>query len=166
MLHGPDADLVIGVSGKQDLAISGPSERNTLRRQRLLTDINEFRVELVNKVLGFQVPNLDSRLGGSAQPVTVGGEAEGIDDRTSFQRVQVLSVVQVPEHRDSVLAARGAERAVRGNGNSVDVTSMTVVVGLELALGEIPDLEGLVHRSKKGSAVGKRSALLWVFNSH
>lgn len=140
MLNSPDANLVIGVSGKQDLAISRPSEGNTLRGLRLLTDINEFRVEFINKVLGFQVPNLDSRFSSSAQPVAVGREAEGIDNGTGFQRVQVLSVVQVPEHGDTVLATGSAERTVGRDGDGIDVASMTIVVGLELALGEIPDL--------------------------
>jgi hypothetical protein len=140
MLNGPDTNLVVGVSSKQDLAIGRPGERDTLRGQRLLTDINEFRVEFVNKVLGFQVPDLDARFSSSAQPVAVRREAESIDDRASFQRVKMLAVVQVPEHGDTVLASGSAERTVGRDGNSVDVSSVAVVVGLELALGEIPDL--------------------------
>ena len=56
------------------------------------------------------------------------------------ERVQVLALVQVPQHGGAVLAARGAERAVGGDGDGVDVTGVTDVVGLELAARKLPDL--------------------------
>ncbi len=140
VLNGPDADLVVGVSGKQNLAISRPGKRNTLRWLRLLTNINKLGVELINEVFGFQVPDLDSRLGGGAEPVAVGREAERIDDRTGLERVQVLAIVEIPEHSNTVFATRGAKRTVGRNGDGVDVASVAVVVGLELALGKIPNL--------------------------
>jgi hypothetical protein len=53
----------------------------------------------------------------------------------------VLAVVKVPKHGDTVLSSGGSERSIGGNGEGVDVTSVAVVVGLELALGKLPDLE-------------------------
>ena len=56
------------------------------------------------------------------------------------QRVEVLGLVEVPEHGGAVFAARGAERAVRGDGDGVDVARVADVVGLDAAGGEFPDL--------------------------
>lgn len=55
--------------------------------------------------------------------------------------VQVLGFVQVPEHGGTVLATRGAKRAIRRDGDGVDVTGVADVVGLQLAGRELPDLE-------------------------
>ena len=56
------------------------------------------------------------------------------------QRVQVLGLVEVPQHGGTVLTAGGAERAVGGDGDGVDVAGVTDVVGLEAARREFPDL--------------------------
>ena len=52
----------------------------------------------------------------------------------------MLGFVQVPEHGGSVFAARGAEGAVRGDGDGVDVAGVADVVGLDAAGGEFPYL--------------------------
>jgi hypothetical protein len=54
----------------------------------------------------------------------------------------VLRLVQIPQHGGSVLATRGAERSVGRDGNSVDVASVSDVVGLQSARRELPDLFG------------------------
>ena len=56
------------------------------------------------------------------------------------ERVEVLGLVEVPEHGGTVLAAGGAERAVGGDGDGVDVAGVTDVVGLETAGSELPNL--------------------------
>lgn len=48
-------------------------------------------------------PDLDARSCGGTQPVSVGTEAERVDDMTAVQRVQMLAFVQIPEHGLSVL---------------------------------------------------------------
>ena len=58
------------------------------------------------------------------------------------QGVEVLRLVEVPEHGGAVLATRGAEGAVGGDGDGVDVAGVADVVGLELAGGELPNLVG------------------------
>ena len=58
-----------------------------------------------------------------------------------IQGVQVLAVIQVPEHGLGVLAAGSAEGAVGGHGDGVQVAGVTNVVGLQLAVGQVPDLK-------------------------
>lgn len=52
----------------------------------------------------------------------------------------MLALVQIPQHSDTVLSTGSTQGTVGGNGNVVDVAGVTVVVGLQLALGQIPDL--------------------------
>lgn len=54
--------------------------------------------------------------------------------------VEVLGLVKVPKHGGAILATGGAERAIGRDGDGVDVTGVTDVVGLELAGGELPNL--------------------------
>jgi hypothetical protein len=63
-----------------------------------------------------------------------------VDLVVGVQGVEVLRLIQVPKHGGAILAARGAQRAIRGDGDGVDVASVTNVVGLELAGGELPNL--------------------------
>jgi len=90
--------------------------------------------------LGLQIEDLDTGGGGGTEPVSVGGEDEGVDDVSSLEGVEVLSVVEVPKHGDTVLSSGGSERTIGGDRDGVDVTGVSVVVGSELALGELPDL--------------------------
>lgn len=60
---------------------------------------------------------------------------------TSAQGVQVLGLVEIPEHGGAVLTTGGAEGSIGGDGDGVDVTSVTHVVSLELAGREFPNLE-------------------------
>ena len=52
----------------------------------------------------------------------------------------MLSVIEVPEHSLGVLAAGCAEGTIRRHGDGVQVSSVTNVVGLKLAVGQVPDL--------------------------
>jgi len=52
----------------------------------------------------------------------------------------VLAIVEVPKHGNTVLASGSGEGSIGRDGEGVDVTSVTVVVGLQLALVELPDL--------------------------
>ena len=59
---------------------------------------------------------------------------------TGGQGVEVLRLVEVPEHGRAVFAAGGTEGAVGGDGHGVDVTGVTDVVGLDAAIGKFPYL--------------------------
>lgn len=48
-------------------------------------------------------PNLDVWSECSTKPIAVGTEAEGSDDIVVVQRVKMLAVIQVPQHRLAVL---------------------------------------------------------------
>jgi hypothetical protein len=136
---GPDSDGAVGHTGEQGLSVGGPGQRKSFRGLGVVGG-EGFRLELVNDRLGLQVEDLDARLGGGAQPVSVGREDQGVDNVSGFERVQVLAVVQVPEHGDTVLTTGGGQRSIGGDGQGVDVTGVTEVVGLELASVEFPNL--------------------------
>lgn len=136
----PAADLVVGVTSEQGLAVGAPGQGHALRLPALLADLHVLRLQLVNLGLLLEVEDDDAGGGGSAQPVAVGREDEGVDLVTGGERVQVLGLVQVPEHGCSVLATGGAERAIGGDGDGVDVAGVTDVVGLNAARSELPNL--------------------------
>jgi len=149
----PDANNVVGVAGVQGLTVRGPGQRCALWHEALLW-LGDLGLELIDNDLVLQVPNLDRVAGGSAEPVAVWREAQRIDDVTALERVQVLVVVQVPQHGVAVLAARSAERTVWRNGDRVEVAVVAVVVGLELAVSQVPHLHGAVPTSRDDDRVG------------
>jgi hypothetical protein len=63
-----------------------------------------------------------------------------VDLIASLEGVEVLGLVKVPEHGGAVLATGGAERSVGGDGDGVDVSGVSNVVGLKAAGSEFPDL--------------------------
>lgn len=106
---GEDTDDVVRVSGEEGGTVSRPGEAEALWVWGVLADTDELGAELVDDALGLEVEDLDASRGGSAQPVSVGREDEGVDGVTSLEGVEVLAVRQLPEHGDTVLAAGGAE---------------------------------------------------------
>lgn len=136
----PRADDVVSITSEQGLAVSRPGQTDTLRLPALLSNGGELRLELINLGLLLEVEDDDAGGGGSAQPVAVGREDEGVDLVVGVQRVKVLGLVEIPEHGGTVLATGGTQRAVRRDGNSVDVASVADVVGLQLAGAELPYL--------------------------
>lgn len=59
---------------------------------------------------------------------------------TGVEGVEVLGLVEIPEHGSTVLTTGSAEGTVGGNGDGVDVSSVTGVVGLDAAGSELPNL--------------------------
>lgn len=94
-----------------------------------------------NYSLALKVEDLDAGSGRGAQPVAVGREYEGVDNIASLERVEVLALVEIPEHGNAVLAARSSKGAIGRDGDGVDVPSVSVVVGLQLELLQFPDLK-------------------------
>ena len=97
-------------------------------------------LELINLALLLEIEDGDGGGGGSAEPVAVGGEDESVDLVAGVERVEVLGLVQVPEHGGTVLATGGAEGAIGRDGDGVDVAGVADVVGLDAAGSEFPDL--------------------------
>jgi hypothetical protein len=152
--NAPCADLVIGVTGEQGLAIGGPGERDTFRVTALLASIEEVRGELVNLALLLEIENDDTGSGGSAKPVTVGGEDKSVNLITGGERVEVLGLVKVPQHSGTVLSTGSTERSVRGDGDGVNVTSVAGVIGLDPAGSKFPNLKVRIQVSICASESG------------
>ena len=57
------------------------------------------------------------------------------------QSVQVLAIVEVPKHGLGVLATGGAQGAIGRHGHCVQVAGVTNMVGLQLAVGQVPHLK-------------------------
>lgn len=139
-LHdSPDSDGVVRETGEEGLTVSGPSEGEAFWALEVVAG-EGVGFELIDDGLGLEVKDLDTRRGGSTEPVSVGGEDEGVDDVSGLEGVEVLALVKVPKHGDTILTTGGGEGSIGGDGEGVDVTSVTVVVGLELALVELPNL--------------------------
>jgi len=149
----PDTDDIISVSGKEGLTISRPGERDASRSLSSLSN-RHFRAKLIYDALAFEIPDLDAGFGGSAKPVPVGAENKGVDDVTSIKGIEVLPFVEIPKHGDPVLSSGSAKRAVWGNGDGVNVSSVPDVIGPELAVGEVPDFDKLVPASGDDDGVG------------
>jgi len=138
--NGPDSDEVVAETGEESLTVGGPSEGSALGLSGLLGEVGEVRSEVVDDRLGLEVEDLDGGGGSSTEPVSVGGEDEGVDNVSGLEGVEVLALVEVPEHGDTVLTTGGGEGSIGGDGKGVDVTGVTVVVGLQLALVKLPNL--------------------------
>jgi hypothetical protein len=136
----PSPNDVVSVPGKQGLTIRTPCQADTLRLSALLANSLELWLQLIDLALLLQIKDYDAAGGGSAEPVSVGGEDKGVDLITGVQGVEVLRLVQVPQHGSSVLSARCAKGSIGGDGDSVDVAAVSDVVGLQSAGGELPDL--------------------------
>merc|ERR1712224_218648 len=98
--HLPDTDLAVGVASEQGVAVSGPGQRDAGHRERLGLGVGhgELELELIHDALTLEVPDADAVVGGSAEPVAVGREAQGVDDVTLLagERVEALALVEVP----------------------------------------------------------------------
>merc|ERR1719323_2812542 len=151
--HLPHSDLVISVASEQGLTISRPGRGGHLGRLGA-GRAGHLWPQILHKVLALKVPDLDGGAGGGAQPVPVGGEGQAVDGVSAVQGVQMLPIIEVPEHGPSVLASTGTQRTVRAEGDGVKISSVTNVVGLQLAVGQVPDLDVLVPSGGDNDGVG------------
>ena len=149
----PNSDLVVGVASEQGLTVSRPGQGGHLGRLGA-GRAGHLGPQILHEVLALEIPDLDAGPGGGTQPVPVGGEGQAVDGIRAVQGVQVLPVIEVPEHGPGILATAGAERAVGGKRDGVEVPSVTHVVGLQLAVGQVPDLDILVPSGGNNDGVG------------
>ena len=99
-------------------------------------------------------PNLNRGTACGTEPVSVRAKYEGIDGLCVRESVEMSAFVQIPEHSLSVSTSRSTQRSVRGHGDRVQVLSMSIVISLQLAVGQTPHLDDLVPASRhnQGSA--------------
>ena len=71
-----------------------------------------------------------------------------------LQGVKMLVVGEIPKHSLAVLAAAGAQGAVGGEGDGVKISGVADVVGLQLAVGQVPHLDVLVPPARHDDRVG------------
>lgn len=138
----PHTDDVVGIAGEEGLAVGAPAKRDGLRLTAALASdaLVQLGPQLVHLALLLQVKDDDAGGGRGAEPVAVWREDQGVDLVTSGERVQVLGLVQVPQHGGAVLATRRAERSIGGDRDGVDVASVADVISLDLASSELPNL--------------------------
>ena len=153
--NGVDTDQVVTVSSKQDRSIRRPGEASA---DRNLSKLGLLRAERIDNNLALEVPDLDAIIGGGTQPVTVGGKDEGVDDLTGLERVETLSLVEVPQHGGAVLSSRSTETAIRRNADRVEVASVANEVVAELAVGQGPDLDETVPSGRDNEGDSLRRA--------
>eukprot|EP00013_Stygamoeba_regulata_P022432 CAMPEP_0177653034 /NCGR_PEP_ID=MMETSP0447-20121125/13493_1 /TAXON_ID=0 /ORGANISM="Stygamoeba regulata, Strain BSH-02190019" /LENGTH=297 /DNA_ID=CAMNT_0019156409 /DNA_START=34 /DNA_END=927 /DNA_ORIENTATION=- len=162
-LDNPHTDAGIGVASEQGVSVRAPHEGDASGVLALANDVNlgleeelgvAVAVELGDHALGLEIPDADAGGGTSAQPVAVGREDEAVHLSSGVQAVQVLALVEIPEHGGVVLAARSAQAAVGAHGHAVDGAGVALQVGGELALCQGPHLDHLVPAGAHDERVG------------
>jgi hypothetical protein len=130
-----DVDVAISRTGEESVAVGRPGKGDNPRK----TTLDRARgLDLLENIL----------VSGGAEPVVLGREGQGADGRAGFERVEVLALVDIPEHSGAVLATGSAEGSVGGDGDVVDDTGVTREVSAELEVVKIPDLDEPVPTSR------------------
>jgi hypothetical protein len=107
---------------------------------RFLALLDIVRLKLINLALLLEIKDGNGGGGSSAEPVSVGRKDKSVDLVTGLKRVEMLRLVEIPEHGGTVLTTRCAEGAIGRDGDSVDVTSVADVIGLNTAGSKFPNL--------------------------
>lgn len=142
----PDADHGVAVAGVQGSTVSRPRDAVALGLASVVWGIF-FLVDrqFGDALLGFQIPDADiTIIGGSAQPVSVGGEAEVVDRRLGVQMGQSLAFIQVPKEGLTRLITRSTQGAIRTDGHGVNVGLVSLQVELQFLGRQFNDLHALV----------------------
>jgi len=146
----PDTDNSVSVTSIEGVTISAPAEGGAHGVLGLALEVlHGVLVQVGYDALALKIPDFDGGIGSCAEPVSVGAEGKGVDDGTSLgERVQVLTLVQVPKTGSSVLATGGAKGTIWGDGDGVQVTSVAGKVVLDLAVSKTPHLNELVPSAR------------------
>merc|ERR1719476_819270 len=124
----------------------GHSTRSGAAWGRALLVAHDLGLQLFDNDLLLQIPDLDDGTSGGTEPVAIGREGQRVDLVTTVQGVQGLGLLaaEVPQLGGAVAATGSAKRTVGRDGDGVQVARVTVVVALELAVGQVPHLDQLV----------------------
>jgi len=138
--HTPRSDLIISVSGEQRLAVRTPRQAHTFRLPALLSFLNIFWLQLIHLALLLKIKDCDAGCCCGAEPVSVRREDKCMDFIAGLEGVEVFRFIEIPQHSCAVFTTGSAKRAVRRDGDSVDVACMANMVGLDAARSKFPDL--------------------------
>lgn len=142
--HIPDTDNAIGVTSVEGVSVGLPAEGGADGVVGLGIESLDVLAQVSNDALALKIPDLDGGIGTSAEPVSVGGEGQGVDGGSSLEGIEVLALVEVPETGSTVFASRSTEGTVWGNSDGVEVSSVSSEVVLLTAVAEVPHLHELV----------------------
>lgn len=144
----PDSDDVVSVTSEQVLTVSRPSQRDSFWVLSLSTD-SEFWLQFVQQGSFLQVEDLDTRSGGSSQPVSVWRESQSVNFRGCVQGVQGSVGVQVPQDDNTILTSRSVQGSIWRDGDAGNVTGVTNEVSVKLVVVQVPGLLMLVMLIKE-----------------
>jgi len=140
-------DVTVRLTREQSVTVSAPGKRHPGRETSLVLLLLR-REDLLLNALVLQIPNLDGLIRRSDQPVVLRGEGKVVDRGGGVQGVQVLAIVDIPEHGGTVLTSRRAEGTVRRDGDRVDRGAVAREVVAELAVVQVPHLDELVPTAR------------------
>ncbi|PON35934.1 hypothetical protein TorRG33x02_350470 [Trema orientale] len=106
----------------------------------------EINLQILHNALALQIPDLDTVLSSSTEPIPVGAEAERVDDRTGIERVEPLPLSQIPKQDHPIFPTAGAERPIGRDRHGVDVPAMAGERAPQLAVREVPNLDRAIPR--------------------
>jgi len=69
----------------------------------------------------------------------------------------MLSLIQIPEHCDTILAARSTKSSVGRHCDGVDVSSVPNQVGDQFTVLEVPDLDQFIPTSRDNQRLGREA---------
>jgi len=147
----PYTNDVISVTSVQGLTVITPCKRDAIRFSSI-SDI--VYAELIDNILGLEVPDANNGTRGTTEPVAVGRECKSINNATTLHKgIQVTRVVKIPEHNGTFLTTRSTERAIRRYSYTVNITLVTNAVGAKLAVLEVPDLNEAIPTCRDNDRV-------------
>uniref|UniRef100_A0A182KI47 Uncharacterized protein n=1 Tax=Anopheles christyi TaxID=43041 RepID=A0A182KI47_9DIPT len=68
--------------------------------------------------------------------------------------MQMLAVIQIPQEGATILATRRAQRTIGRHGHRVEVSIVSEMVDLQLAVGQIPNLHHTIPTCRHDDRIG------------
>jgi len=152
-----NVDVTVGGTGEQSVTVSRPLEGDAPWDTGLRGFLGG---KFIQDVLVFQIPDLDGSIGGCAQPVVLRREAHSVDGAVGIQGIQVLTVVNIPQHSGTVLTTGTTQTSIRRDGDGVKDTGVASQVGFQLAVVQVPNLDQTIPTARHDQRVlgGRREA--------
>jgi len=155
--------VAVGGANEEGFTVSRPGDRHgpwelLASRVEVGTFIERRSLLVIKDGLVFEIPQLDTSVGGGDEPVVLGRETKSVDGCTSVEGVEMLAFGHVPEHDGAILTSGSAEGTVRRDGDSVYRSVVTDELGAELHGRDVPNHDSLVPtaRDEKWGLGGRR----------